>query len=113
MADLWFSSLAEDDYDYVEAEWAVVYFVGGEEVSGGSGESGLFREGNRRFGGGEILACASADLDEDYGAVGVDHNKVDFTCGAGVISGEELETFVSEESLGAFLTPPAEAGRVS
>jgi len=112
MADLGAAGGGEDYYCYVEAAWAVVYSVSGEEVAGGFDESFAFGAVDGGFGGGEVFAGASADFDEDEAVVGVDHYKVYLACGAGVVAGEGLQALVAEEFLAVFLAPAAEAGAV-
>lgn len=100
--------VAEDDGDDVESVWAVFDLVGGEEITGCSGEFAHFVGGDDGFGGCEILTCSGFYFDEDDGAVRGHHDEVDFACLAGKVAGEGLEASAFEEFFAASFAPSAE-----
>ena len=108
MSYLGWAGLAEDYGDDVEAKGSVVDFVGGEKVAGGPGQSCFLWGCDDGLGGCEGLTGPGFYLDKNNRAIGVDHNKVEFTGFAGEVAGEFFEAFSFEEFFAAFFGPSAE-----
>ena len=102
------AGLAEDYGDNVEAEGSVVDVVGGEKVAGGLGQSCFLWGCDDGLSGCEAFVGPGFYLDKNNRAIGVDHNKVDFTGFAGEVAGEFFEAFSFEEFFAAFFAPSAE-----
>ena len=100
--------MGQDDGDNVKAARAIFYVVGGEEVTGAADESDFLGGRDGVFGRSKGGIGFGPDLDEDYGAIGIDHDQVDFAGLAGKVAGEGFEAFAPEETLAAFFTPSAE-----
>lgn len=60
------------------------------------------------FGFGEIFVGPCFYLDENDGAIGVNHDKVELAGFAGEVSYEYFQAFVFEEFLAAFFAPLSE-----
>ena len=76
----------EDNRNYIETIRAVFYIIGCEEIAGGAEQSGFLGLCYRIFGRGEIGVGFCSYLDEYNGAIGVDHDQVDFTGPAGEVA---------------------------
>ncbi|GAG53117.1 unnamed protein product [marine sediment metagenome] len=113
MSYLGWGGLAEDYGNNVEAEGSVLDIVGGEKVAGGPGQSCFLWGCDDGLGGCEAFVGPGFYLDKNHRAVGVDHNKVDFTGFAGEVAGEFFEAFSFEEFFAAFFSPSAEEFSVS
>lgn len=100
------AGLAEHYCNNVKAERSVLNVVCGKKITGGPEESVFFGGGEYRFGRGKGFIGSGLYLDKDYGAVGIDHNEVDFTGFAGEVSGEFSEALSFQEPLASFFAPP-------
>ncbi len=108
MSYLGWGGLAKDYGDDVEAKGSVLDVVGGEKVAGGPGQSCFLWGCDDGLGGCEAFIGSGFYLDKNERAIGVDHNKVDFTGFAGEVAGEFFEAFSFEEFFAAFFAPSAE-----
>ncbi len=112
MADLFGDGFIEDYSNDVEAEGAVLDFVFDEEEASGLFHTGFFGEGDYIFGVGEVLVFAGFDFDENYCAIGVGHNEVDFALAAAEVAVEKFEAFFLKVGQAMFFTPPAASSAV-
>jgi hypothetical protein len=102
-------ALGGQDYcDDIEAERAVVYIVGCEEVARRSGQFCLLGRINRLFRRAEELVGPGSDLDENESRIDIDHNQINFAATTGEIAGQGLEALCSEEFLGTLFAPSTE-----
>jgi hypothetical protein len=102
------SFLAQHYRNNIEAAGPVLYFTGCEEITGSYFEFIFFIESDNRFDGFEIFAGPGFYLDENDGAIGIDHDEVDFAGFTGEVAGEFFEAFCFEIFFAAFFAPSAE-----
>ena len=108
----WLAGLAKHYRNDIKTKRAVLYVVGCEKITGGSGQSGLLGGGDGRLGGLESFGGFGSYLDKDDRAVAINHNQIDFAGFAGEVAGEGFEAFAYKMLLAAFFTPSAEQFRI-
>jgi hypothetical protein len=92
----------------IKAKGAVLDIVGCKKILSSPEQPGFFRMCDGRFGWPKSFIGSGFDLNKDNGAVGIDHNQVDFAGLAGEVASEFFEAFSFQKPQAAFFTPPAE-----
>jgi len=87
------AGLAEHDCHHVKAERAVLYIMRGQKITSGPQQPHFFGMGNGIFGRAKTFVSFGPDLDKNDGAVGIDHDQVDFASLAGKIASELSKAF--------------------
>jgi hypothetical protein len=98
----------ENYRNYIEAKGAVIYIVGCKKILSSPEQPGFFRMCDGRFGWSKGFIGSGSDLNKNQGAVGINHNQVDFAGLAGEVASEFFEAFPFQKPQAAFFTPPAE-----
>jgi hypothetical protein len=109
VVDFWFGGFIEGNRNDIEAEGAVLDTISGEEIAGGAEQPCFLGLCYRILGSGVIRAGLCSYLDEDNGAVGINHDQVKLAGLTGKVAGEGFEAFSFEELFAAFFAPSAEA----
>jgi len=112
MADLFGSGFIKDDGYNIETKGSIFDFMLSEKQASSFFHTGFFGKGDYVFGGGEVLAFAGFDFDENNCAVRVGHNKVDFSLTAMEIMVEVFEAFFLQIRKAMVFTPPAASSAV-
>ena len=92
----------------IKAKGAVLYIVGCKKILSSPEQPGFFRMCDGRFGWSKGFIGSGSDLNKDDGAVGINHNQVDFAGLAGEVASEFFEAFSFQKPQAVFFTPPAE-----
>ncbi len=77
----------------IEAKGAIFYIVGCKKILSSPEQPGFFRMCDGRFGWSKDFIGSGSDLNKDHGAVGINHNQVDFAGLAGEVTCESFEAF--------------------
>ena len=89
----------------IKAKGAVFYIVGCKKILSGPEQSGFLGRCDGRFGWPKGFIGSGSDLDKDDGAVGINHNQVDFAGLAGEVASEFFEAFSFQKPQAVFFTP--------
>ena len=93
MSYLWSAGPAKHYGDDIKAKGPVFYIMSGEKIPCGPELFGSLGMCDGGFGRAKGLIGFGPDLDKDYGAIGVNHNEVDFAGFAGEVGGEPSKAF--------------------
>jgi len=104
----WLACLAKYYRNDIEAKRAVLYIVGCKKVLSSPEQLGFLGGCDGRFDWFKGFIGSGFDLNKDDGAVGINHNQVDFTGFAGEVASEFFEAFSFQKPQAVFFTPPAE-----
>ena len=79
--------------DNIEAKRAVLYIMCGQKITRGPQQLHFFGMGDGIFGWAKAFLGFGPDLDKNNGAVGIDHDQIDFAGLAGEIASELSKAF--------------------
>jgi len=93
MSYLWSAGSAKYYGDNIKAKGTVLYIMRGQKIAGGPQQLHFFGMGDGIFGWAKAFLGFGPNLDKDDGAVGIDHDQVDFAGLAGEIASELSKAF--------------------
>ncbi len=105
---LWAAGSVENYCNNIKAKGAIFYIVGCKKILSCPEQPGFLGRCDGRFDWSKGFIGSGSDLNKDHGAVGINHNQVDFAGLAEEVASEFFEAFSFQKPQAAFFTPPAE-----